>query len=254
MLILHSGIATIGAMDLKKTMLEEVDAAQLAADLKQAGQMPDLSGIHVTWAGLGDTSSPQQPLSEKNRKVLQDIWQKVLTEAGAEVLFRTDIASGDLAAQDLPAVTPVELLAPVSVAAKYEPEKPLVLADDVLSFKPGKAELLTAKNDIEEILWPVMEYMIGHPEHRLVLAGTTASAGTREELRKLSEQRCETVRNIMVEYGVREDQLLIRGLGFDNAFTSPDTDAAGKLIEAAASANRSVILMPEEAASESGIL
>ena len=87
--------------------------------------------------------------------------------------------------------------------------------------------------------------MTSHPSYQILLAGTTASAGTQEELVELSEKRCNTIREIFIKSGVSEEQVKIIGLGYENhPYYVPDVDENGELIEEIAEKNRAVIILP----------
>jgi len=76
----------------------------------------------------------------------------------------------------------------------------------------------------------------------VTLTGTTATDGTPESRRKLSLQRAEAVKQLLIAAGVRADLISTAGVGTDHPQHVQDLDAAGKLIAEKAMQNRAVFL------------
>ncbi len=96
---------------------------------------------------------------------------------------------------------------------------------------------------------PVADVILAHPDHQVLLVGTTASNGSDEYCLDLSSRRAAAVKDLLVNaYGVPEDQLLTVGLGYklDPFARANDLDANGKLIESEACKNRRVIVLDAE--------
>ena len=68
LLILSSGLSTAGGFDLRQVGWD-ADPSSIAAQLKQRGLLPDLSGWRVIFSGLGDTAagSHRCPCPSKRR-------------------------------------------------------------------------------------------------------------------------------------------------------------------------------------------
>lgn len=251
MVISHSGLTTEGILDFTQGCFGSSKAEDVTAYLKEEGAIPDLNGIHVIWVGLGDTVDPQPELSSKDKTYLMELWETILREGGAEIEFAQDLPMETKQDSTLPKVSIVTLLQPASAIseAMSDVEKAgdamFILDEETVHFKPGSEELLSGENEVKTLLQEMILYMTSHPSYQILLAGTTASAGTQEELVELSEKRCNTIREIFIKSGVSEEQVKIIGLGYENhPYYVPDVDENGELIEEIAEKNRAVIILP----------
>lgn len=60
----------------------------------------------------------------------------------------------------------------------------------------------------------IVDYLLEHPDYTVILAGTTATAGTNEQCKELSLRRAEAVRQLMIDMGTSETQIKhVIGLG-----------------------------------------
>jgi outer membrane protein OmpA-like peptidoglycan-associated protein len=108
-----------------------------------------------------------------------------------------------------------------------------------------------------EALAPVAEVILAHPDHPILLAGTTATFGDQAACVKLSNARAEAVKNMLVnEFGVPAEQLKTAGLGYkDDPFPrGRDVDANGNFVRTEAAKNRRVIVLDAESETGKGIL
>jgi len=257
-LVLDSGLATAGYIDFTNNLLRIEDTQTVVTYLRDTKALPDLSGMNVLWVGLGDTCGNQQPLTPSNRETLETIWNDVLLAAGAESVFFSNDLPGAAPSDDdgLPAVSPVMIYGDPTFVISEESatkedniqpfDKPIVVDEGIgegkVLFLPDSAVLADPAAAMDA-LKPIAEVLIGFPEVRIVLAGTTASAGTREACERLSYERAGTVRQLLLDLGVGSEQIVgIYGLGYENAFHIPDKNPDGSLNENAP-ANRSVIIL-----------
>lgn len=249
MLILHSGLSTTGILDFTNGNLGSSEIPDVLEYLKKEQAIPDLKGTHITWTGLCDTKTPQPELSSKNKAYLQELWKSILETAGAEVDFAQDLPTETEQDETLPKVSIVNVLQPASAIKevidneKIE-ETAVVLDEEVVNFKPGSAVLVSSEKNVKKVLKEYIKYMSENPSYKVLFAGTTASAGKQDELVVLSEQRCNTIKKIFIQSGVKEDQIETIGLGYKNNYYIKDTDKNGNLIEEKAKKNRSVIILP----------
>lgn len=250
MVILDSGVCTAGSLDFTDSLLEAVNPDTVAENLREQGSLPDMRGIEVIWTGLGDTAAPQKPLSANNLEVLKNIWEKVLTMSGAKVEFTSDLPTGSVSTPaELPAVTAVEVLQPVSAVIEngYRPEETVILDQEVLNFRPDSDELLSDTDTLKQLLAPIADYMNKERDYPILLCGTTASAGTQASALELSRQRCDAVKEIFISMGVQEGQIQTLGLGYkDHPFHVDDLNPDGSLNEKLAERNRAVIIVPQK--------
>ena len=116
--------------------------------------------------------------------------------------------------------------------------------EETVAFCPDSAELLTSKGEVRKIFAPLISYLKDNPEEKILLAGNTSSAGKQPSLVQLSEKRCQTIKRIMIEEGVKARQIKTVGLGyFGSQFTQNDRRKDGSLDEKIARKNRSVVVM-----------
>lgn len=258
LLVLDSGLATTGYINFTNNLLRATNTQAIVTYLEETKLLPDLSGIDVLWVGLGDTCGKQQPLTPSNRETLKAIWNDALLAAGAQSVFFSDDLPGSAPTDDekLPPVSPVMIygdpgfVIAEEVAAQEEDtpifDEPILVEEEMddgkVLFLPDTA-VLADPDAAMDALKPISEVLIAHPEVRIVLAGTTASAGTKEACERLSCERAGTVRQVLLDLGVGNEQIAgIYGLGYDNAFHVPDKNPDGSLNENAP-ANRAVIIL-----------
>ena len=143
---------------------------------------------------------------------------------------------------------PEEQSAAGSVTVEEEPlvfETPFELNSTQVMFK-AESDAFLDEAAAKEALKPVAEVILAHPDHPILLAGTTATDGDQQARVDLSNRRAAAVKNLLVSaFGVPEDQLTTIGLGFeaDPFVRGQDRDANGKFIESEGAKNRRVIVM-----------
>lgn len=124
-------------------------------------------------------------------------------------------------------------------------EEPFELNETQVMFVSNQA-VFVSEEDAKAALEPVAEIILANPDHPILLAGTTATDGEQDSCVKLSQQRAEAVKNLLVSaFGVPEDQLLTVGLGFekDPFPRGKDRDGYGQFVESEAAKNRRVMVM-----------
>ena len=124
-------------------------------------------------------------------------------------------------------------------------EEPFSLDETQIMFVSNKA-VFVDEEAAKAALAPVAEVILAHPDHPVLLAGTTATDGEQESCVQLSSQRAEAVKNLLVSaYGVPADQLLTVGLGYaaDPFPRGQDRDSKGNFVESEAVKNRRVVVL-----------
>ena len=124
-------------------------------------------------------------------------------------------------------------------------ETPFELNSTQVMFK-AESDVFIDEEAAKEALKPVAEVILAHPDHEILLAGTTATDGDQQARVDLSNRRAAAVKGLLVsEFGVPEDQLLTIGLGFeaDPFVRGKDLDANGKFVESEGAKNRRVVVM-----------
>ena len=124
-------------------------------------------------------------------------------------------------------------------------EEPFSLDETQIMFVSNKA-IFVDEEAAKAALAPVAEVILAHPDHPILLAGTTATDGEQESCVRLSSQRAEAVKNLLVSaYDVPADQLLTVGLGYaaDPFPRGQDRDSKGNFVESEAVKNRRVVVL-----------
>ena len=242
MVVMDSGLSTTGYVDFTDNLLYAEPKAVIDY-LERTKALPDLNGIEVVWVGLGDVAGDQDQLTPSNLEGLKELWFAILDCAGAEsVNFASDLPNGTPQAQNLPYVTPVEILEEAAFdMGELDFSVPVVFHEDKILFLPDSAQLAD-QEAAGDILLPIADYMTAHPEFELLVAGTTATAGSNEDCKVLSEARAEVVAEALTALGVDRAQIAgTVGLGYEHPYHIPDIGEDGSQNENAPK-NRSVIL------------
>ncbi len=124
-------------------------------------------------------------------------------------------------------------------------ETPFELNSTQVMFQINQAVFLS-EADAKAALEPVAEIILAHPDHPILIAGTTATDGTQASCVDLSNRRAAAVKELLVSaFGVPEEQLLTVGLGYeDDPFVrGKDRDANGNFVETEGAKNRRVVVM-----------
>ena len=190
--------------------------------------------------GLGQTAAPQTRPDAQMQAKLQDLWSAVLQAGTPQSLTFDPIPLSGSAGQMLPVCTTVEFISECLQVETDNPigETPIRLSS--VQFVSDSSEFLDRSCAVEALL-PIGQYLSGHPEERICLAGMTASVGGSGEA--LSLKRAEACKALLLELGASETQIQCLGLGrAENFLRVQDLDANGNLIEAAAEKNRAVFL------------
>lgn len=243
--IADSGLSTCGYMDFTQNLLQ-ADSQTIIDYLTATEALPKMDGIDVIWIGLGDVAGSQTPLTPSNLETLRSIWNSVLYAAGAQsVEFASDLPDTTPTTNlNLPYVTPVSILQDASIIVETSTvsfDNPIVFNEKKILFLPDTATFADY-DAAADTLGPIAEYMALYPDFRLLLAGTTATAGSNESCKQLSLMRADAVKNLLLDMGVDENQITRTiGLGYDHKYHIPDIDSNGQQNTNAAE-NRSVIL------------
>lgn len=264
LVVLDSMLATEGILDYSESNLLDADAALVVEGLQARGEIPDLTDIDIYIFGCGDTIAPQRPLNAKAKSNLQEIWKAVFVAGGAKsVTFMMELPTETQVNDMLPKVSTISVITDKLV---YEPpendesdvvalETPpeIVRLDDAhVTFIADEA-ILKEPDVAKGAVLPFIEYLQNHPEQMVLVAGSTASAGTREGCMKLSRERAQVIASLLIDGGCSPSQIISIGLGQEQtSLRVVDLTADGRLVETEAVKNRAVflILLPSSTADE----
>ena len=116
-----SGLGTQGYMDFKNNLLS-AEPQVIVEMLEEREALPDLNDTVVYWLGMGQVAEPQEKLTPKQSKNLENIWKAVIEAAGGEFVSNDYITvSGEMNVVDeLPSVSVVDV--PVDKPIAFEQE------------------------------------------------------------------------------------------------------------------------------------
>ena len=167
--------------------------------------------------------------------MLVALWTKIVESAGGKADVKQAPLPGTRPRDGLPSVT----IVPVAVQSIGPLPSVTVLRDGTVGFVPDQAVL----KDPAAARAVLADYAKAIKNgRRALLTGTTASDGTPEYRRQLSEKRADAVRDLLVDLGAPVDRISTRGLGSDFPGYVPDRDAQGNLDPIPAAQNRQVII------------
>ena len=135
-------------------------------------------------------------------------------------------------------------------------EKPFSLDETQVKFKPNSDEFVD-ESAARSAIKPVADQILKYPDHKILLAGTTATFGNQTAAEKLSSQRADAVKNMLVnEFKVPSGQLETAGLGYekDPFERAADMDVSGNFIESEAKKNRRVVVLDADSDTAKKIL
>jgi len=237
LVLLDSGLDDRGALDFTVPGLLAAIPAEVASQLRNSGNQPDLRGFTVELVGIGYSAAPQPPLAAKWRSNLTQIWAAVAASGGGrvEVIPQPGMSASIRTSQPvklipLPADHPVRPAPRASIV--FTGESPVRFEPDSTAFvDPGAAR---------RALTPIARWLAADPSRHARLVGTTADVGPLGGQIALSRQRAGRVRGELIALGASAGQISVTGAGSDFPQFIPDRSAAGTLLAGPATLNRSV--------------
>ena len=244
--VIGTGLSTQGTLNFQNNLLS-VEPKAVLDQLQEKSEIPDFTGITVVWQQMGDVASPQQDLSQTQRKRLQEIWGGIVERGGGTFEY-DDIMANPVNTQasyptvdtvDLPTETPVDFDAAMFDTEDESPlEEPVMLTEEQVSFVPDKSIYLDEKKAIET-LQPIADFLAAHKQITVLLAGTTAGDQDSDYTMTLSQERADAVRNSLIQLGVEPSRIAAVGLGSNDPWHVYGAGYEGSV----ASGNRKVVLL-----------
>jgi outer membrane protein OmpA-like peptidoglycan-associated protein len=253
LILLDSGLDDRGALDFTTPGMVAADPAEVAHQLRAAGNGPELRGFPVLLVGLGYTAPPQVPLAAKWRSNVSQIWTAVIRSSGGQPELIPQPAQGGAVRTSQPVrLVPVPADQPVRPIRPVRPGHRTVFVFTDASpvrFQPDLATFIDPAA-AAKALAPIAKWLAADRSRHASLVGTTADVGPLPGQVALSRQRADRVRDELVALGARTGQISCSGVGSQFAGFRPDRNAAGILLAGPAELNRSVrITLRSQAAS-----
>jgi outer membrane protein OmpA-like peptidoglycan-associated protein len=199
LVVVSDGLSTAGGLDLRQVGWHAA-ADQVAARLKARDLLPELTGWHVLFTGLGEVAGTQPPLPNPQRDTLAGYWLAICRAAGA--------ASCDVDQTRLPPVKPLATAAmpvvPVpDVASVVGPHGQVTttVSDGALGFAGDSAAIGPAARDLlRSLAGTITTRLAGHPDVVVVVRGYAADppGSTDRGRTALATQRARAVAGELV--------------------------------------------------------
>jgi OOP family OmpA-OmpF porin len=237
LIMLDSGLQTTAPLNFTTGLLAD-DPQTIASYLKNANELPDLKGLRVEFSGLGWTAPPQEDLSIADREKVAQIWQDIAYQAGASCVEINPAApSSQSALSGLPQVSVVTLPKPVEV-----PRSCSVTDLDDANNVGFDFDSTTFRNPAgaRATLQKLANVMLSTGES-VTLTGATSSEGTDQYNQRLSLERANVVKTVLVQLGVPASRARTFGDGSHLPGRLNDTGSNGQLLVGPAIQNRKVV-------------
>jgi outer membrane protein OmpA-like peptidoglycan-associated protein len=235
-IVMDSGLQTTSPLNFTTGLLGD-DPKTITSFLQNAHELPDLTGRHVEFVGLGWTASPQQELSIADRSKVGDIWYDIATAAGAScvVIDQTPDTNAALSGRPL-----------VSVVVPPPPPQPPVKCsvtnlDDANNV--GFEFASTAFRDPSGATATLRQLaaVIMRSGESVTLTGATSSEGSDSYNTQLSLERAKRVASALIALGVPASRISTFGDGAHLPGRLNDRAPNGQLLIGPAIQNRKVV-------------
>jgi OmpA-OmpF porin, OOP family len=237
LVLVDSGLDDRGALNFTVPGMVAATPAEVAQQLKESGNLPNLHGMTVVLVGIGYTAPPQAPLSAKWRSNVTQIWVTVVTAAGAKTEIIPQPGQG-------PSVTTDQAVQLISVLptqqVKPNTQSPIIFnGESAVRFEPNSTAFVDPAAAVLA-LTPIARWLVADPHRHAWLEGTTADVGPMSGQVRLSWLRADRVRDELITLGASPAQITTKGVGSNFPQFTPDRNAAGILLAGPATLNRSV--------------
>jgi OmpA-OmpF porin, OOP family len=234
--LIDSGLQTIAPLDFRQGDLIDASPQDVVRFLHQQQLLPPLAGRHVLLIGFGDTSAPQPSLDYPQQQNVIAIWTAIAKAGGASCVAVDTTPDDQPAVRGLPTVGVVPIPKPPTIRGCGET---ILNADNHVNFVANQAtfiDLAAARSTLAKLA-----DKLRNGEQKVELIGTTATAGTPAGRIRLSEQRAEAVKRVLVSLGIAASRITTKGVGTNWPGHVPDLGPGGVLLPGPAAENREVI-------------
>lgn len=258
-LIMDTGISTEGYINMCEMDFVYSSAESMISCIRPGG-FPDLTGIDVTFLGLGNVATPQPEFynnTEAEGK-LEKFWTIYLEEKCGATLTKSIIVvpkpEGEILSADKNSTNPYPEVPIVEVVSTTK-IGPISIKMEDIGFVGDKAEFKNkakAAEVINEAAAELAEYLEVYPDMKVYVVGSVARAEIDEPEKQddyLSKRRAEKVLELLLESGhdFNSENFIVIDAGtqefsWRNANEFPD----GELDRKEQEKNRVVAIIPEK--------
>lgn len=238
--IVSNLLSTAGIIDFSESSIY-VDLKDYASFVQN--EMPDLSGIQVTWF-IADTADEQQKLPNSDKENLKSFYETIINNAGGTVEFIEQTSSNEkVDKSSWPDVSTVDIR-----HSTYSGEVLDVTLEESVLFQSDSTEWIDEQSAVKTL--SSLVDAINNSDDKVVVAGSTATTSSSEERHiEFSLQRANKVRDLLIDLGADSSKLIAIGIGKSyERYRVPDTGAYAT--EENHSKNRCVFIV--SASSEKG--
>ena len=245
-IVADSGLQTTDPLDFRRPGLLEAAPGDIAKSLLSQGELPDLHGKRIILAGIGQSTAPQPDLDLPLITDLKNIWNAVLTAAGACVSYQPNATSSSLS--PTPAGYPPVGIVPLPVPPP-PPSGTSVCGttsfpdSGTVGFEQGSTDFRQPDKATAVLQAYAAKVKPLLPGITIQVVGTTATWGTEQYRLDLSARRAQTVAAVLEKSGIPSSVLQPKGVGTDWPTHVKDVKSSGELDPVLAEQNRSVVLV-----------
>lgn len=237
-LVIDSGISTTGMVAMQTGIINAgADISAFVTALKDARQLPDLTGVTVHWAGMGSVAAPQSAIENATLTRVQGFWSEVVHAANGVLLIDDVPLVGAQPAPSAPKVTAVAFDDKVPAA----PALVVVLSAQV-TFEANH-DVFADEPTATAALREVCGELLARGFTTVKVTGTTSDDGSPLQGQIiLSQRRAIRVGQWFLTTCSPGLHVVTQGVGPNFSGYIVDRDASGHLIEEQAAKNRLTII------------
>lgn len=243
LIVYDTGLSTTGLLDFTADNLINSSPSFIADQLEAHHSLPDLTGIDIFWSGCGQTRG-EQVLDDENRFKLKAIWSEILSRCNPKSVYFNDAELTSETDNDLPEVSLVNTISSKIEVERIDETVPVIsIEEDEVGFNPDTADF--ANPSKANTTLKSLATKLCNTDETIYVIGSTASYGSSESSKTLSEQRASTVVQALINNGVDKEILIPVGIGYTKcSLRVNDIDSNNNLVEDQAIHNRAVFLVP----------
>lgn len=183
-------------------------------------------------------------MDDENRFKLKAIWSEILNRCNPKSVSFNDAELTSETDNDLPEVSLVNTISSkIEVEQINETVPVIAIEEDEVGFKPDTADYVDPSN--AKATLSSLATTLCKTDETIYVIGSTASFGSSDSSKALSEKRAATVVQTLIDNGVKKENLVSIGIGQTKcSLRVNDIDSNGDLVEEQASHNRAVFLVP----------
>lgn len=205
--VIGSGLSDSGELDFANMgLLTKSDKRESVVDeiIEKYGR-DYLKGYVVTFYGLGDSVSPQEKLSPRQKDIVRGTYKELIKGMGGEVLVENRTMTGDAVVTEYT----------VSTTDTGCGDVGLVFDDDTIKFVANAAALVSPIKS-KEALAQVKSVYSSNPDNipTIQVDGFIAQVNLGGQKETLSQARANTIKQTLVEMGMPADKISATGKGF----------------------------------------